>query len=76
MRKDLKEVSRLFAEESDLKALELLYEITKDELVEILINWYNNYIDEIVRYDSNCFETNEYYMYDDMIHHIYIKYGL
>lgn len=76
MSKDLQEVSRLFQEESDLKALELLYEITKDELVEILINWYNNYIDEIVRYDSNCFETNEYHMYDDIINHIYIKYGL
>ena len=76
MSKDLKEVSRLFAEESDLKALELLYEITKDELVAILINWYNNYINEIVGYGGNCFETNEFYMYDDMIHYVYVKYGL
>lgn len=76
MNEELLKVSELFENDSDLKALELLYKITKDELVEILINWYNNYIDEIVRYNSNCFETNEFYMYDDMIHYIYIKYGL
>ena len=52
MSKDLKEVSRLFAEESDLKALELLYEITKDEIVSILINWYNNYINDIISYNE------------------------
>lgn len=65
------EVSRLFQEESDLQALELLYKLTDDELVNILISWYNDY-EDIRDYG----ETNEFYMYDDIIHYLYITYGL
>ena len=71
MNEELLKVSKLFENDGDLKALELLYKITNDELVNILIKWYNEY-EEI----PNGEETNEFYMYDDIIHHIYIKYGL
>lgn len=68
---DLKKVLELFMEEDDLKALELLYKLTKDDLVKILINWYKDY--EII---EDAGETNEYYMYDDIIQYIFKKYKL
>ena len=64
-------VVKLFMEESDLKALKLLYKLTKDDLVKILINWYKDY--EII---EDAGETNEYYMYDDIIQYIFKKYKL
>lgn len=64
-------VVKLFMEESDLRALKLLYKLTKDALVKILINWYKDY--EII---EDAGETNEYYMYDDIIQYIFKKYKL
>lgn len=64
-------VVKLFMEESDLRALKLLYKLTKDDLVKILINWYKDY--EII---EDAGETNEYYMYDDIIQYIFKKYKL
>lgn len=68
---DKKLVVKLFMEESDLRALKLLYKLTKDDLVKILINWYKDY--EII---EDAGETNEYYMYDDIIQYIFKKYKL
>ena len=68
---DKKLVVKLFMDESDLRALKLLYKLTKDPLVKILINWYKDY--EIIEYAG---ETNEYYMYDDIIQYIFKKYKL
>lgn len=64
-------VVKLFMDESDLRALKLLYKLTKDPLVKILINWYKDY--EII---EDAGETNEYYMYDDIIQYIFKKYKL
>ena len=64
-------VVKLFMDESDLRALNLLYKLTKDPLVKILINWYKDY--EII---EDAGETNEYYMYDDIIQYIFKKYKL
>lgn len=68
---DLKKVLELFMDENDLKALELLYKITNDELIKILINWYKEF-EEI----ENAEETNEYFMYDDLIQYVFKKYKL
>lgn len=68
---DLKKVLELFMGKKDLKALELLYKITNDELIKILINWYKEF-EEI----ENEEETNEYFMYDDLIQYVFKKYKL
>lgn len=68
---DLKKVLELFMSKKDLKALELLYKITNDELIKILINWYKEF-EEI----ENEEETNEYFMYDDLIQYVFKKYKL
>ena len=64
-------VAQLFMEDNDEKALQLLYEITKDNLCNILINWkkeYNEYFQ-----DSS---TNEFYMYEDLISYLWDKYNI
>ena len=67
----MKEVSKLFMEESDRQALELLYKITNDKLVKIALDWNKSYeveLDEV--------NTNEFYMYDDIISYIWDKYKI
>lgn len=66
----MEEVSRLFMEENDIKALKKLYELTQDKVVKILINWKENY--EELEYT----DTNEFMLYDDMINYIFEKYNL
>ena len=39
----MEEVTRLFMEENDIKALKKLYELTQDKIIQILINWKENY---------------------------------
>lgn len=67
----MKQVSKLFMEESDRQALELLYKITNDKLVKIALDWNKSYeveLDEV--------NTNEFYMYDDIISYIWDKYKI
>lgn len=66
----MEEVSRLFMEENDIKALKKLYKLTQDKVVKILINWKENY--EELEYT----DTNEFMLYDDMINYIFEKYNL
>ena len=67
----MEKVVDLFMQENDLKALKLLYKITKDKLIKILISWYEDY-EEI----SQAEESNEFYMYDDVMQYIWEKYEL
>lgn len=67
----MKQVSKLFMEESDRQALELLYEITNDKLVKIALDWNKSYETEL-----NEVNTNEFYMYDDIISYIWDKYKI
>ena len=64
------EVSNLFMEENDIEGLELLYEITNDEIVKILLDWKQN----IIELDS-C-HTTEFSMYEDVISYVFNKYDL
>lgn len=66
---DMSEVVNLFMNNSDLEALNLLYNITKDSLVKILIDWCNNYSVQELYTDVNS-------MYTDMIDYIFSKYNL
>lgn len=68
----MEEVSRLFQDEGDKQALELLYEITKDEIAKIALGWLNKYEQEI---DSSI-PTTAWEMYDDLIAYLYSKYKL
>lgn len=67
----MEKVVDLFMQENDLKALKLLYKITEDKLIKILISWYEDY-EEI----SQAEESNEFYMYDDIMQYIWEKYEL
>ena len=67
----MEKVVDLFMQEDDLKALNLLYKITEDKLIKILIKWYNEF-EEI----SQAEQSNEYYMYDDIMQYIWEKYEL
>lgn len=68
----MQEVCRLFTYDSDEKALELLYEITKDKLCKIALDWILEY-GEII---TSSYETNEWYMYDDIINYLWKKYNI
>lgn len=65
------EVNRLFMEENDEKALTLLYELTKDEVVKVALNWCKEYELEL----DNVY-SNELYMYNDIISALYKKYNI
>ncbi len=65
------EVVDMFMNDSDIEALEQLYAITKDKLLEILITWKVEYGDII---DNP--KTNISYMYSDMIGYVWDKYKL
>lgn len=67
----MEEVNRLFMEENDEKALTLLYELTKDEVVKVALNWYKEYELEL----DNVY-SNELYMYNDIISALYKKYNI
>ena len=64
-----KEINDLFMNESDKKALELLYNNTGDTIVKIMLNWLNTY-------DFSEIFTPQYEMFDDMISYIYEKYAI
>lgn len=66
----MEEVAKLFMEENDIKALKKLYELTQDKIIQILINWKEDY--EEIEYT----DTNEFMMYDDIINYIFEKYNL
>ena len=66
----MEEVAKLFMEENDIKALKKLYEVTQDKIIQILINWKENY--EEMEYT----DTNEFMLYDDIINYIFEKYNL
>lgn len=66
----MEEVAKLFMEENDIKALKKLYELTQDKIIQILINWKENY--EEMEYT----DTNEFMLYDDIINYIFEKYNL
>lgn len=65
------ELVDMFMNDRDNEALEQLYAITKDKLLEILITWKEEYGDII---DNP--QTNISYMYSDMIGYVWDKYGL
>lgn len=67
----MKEVNRLFMEENDKKALTLLYELTKDEIVKVVLDWCDEYEMEL----QNNY-SNELYMYNDIISALYKKYNI
>lgn len=67
----MKEVNRLFMAENDEKALTLLYELTKDEIVKVALNWCKEYEMEL----DNIY-GNELCMYNDLIGALYEKYNI
>ena len=67
----MEEVNRLFMEENDEKALTLLYELTKDEVVKVALNWCKEYEMEL----DNIY-GNELCMYNDLIGALYKKYNI
>lgn len=67
----MEEVNRLFMEENDEKALTLLYELTKDEVVKVALSWCKEYELEL----DNSY-SNELYMYNDIISALYKKYNI
>lgn len=68
---DKKEVVNLFMNENDNAALEKLYEITHDKLVEILMNWKHDYQDSLY-----YAESDSSIMYNDIIEYVFEKYEL
>ena len=66
-----KKVIKLFMEENDEAALKLLFKVTKDDIVNTLLNWRKEY--EIALSDYN---TPQFYMYEDIISYIFKKYKL
>ncbi len=65
------EVNRLFMEENDTEALKKLYEITGDTLINILINWreeYETLVDDYMNYVGS--------MYNDVMEYVWDKYQL
>lgn len=72
MSKDEKEeVIKLFMENDDKKALKKMYKFTKDALIKVLLKWKKEYEMEL-KYG----QTNEFYMYDDVISYLWKKYKL
>lgn len=68
---EMLEVNRLFMEENDTEALKKLYEITGDALVNILINWreeYETFVDDYMTYVGS--------MYNDVMEYVWDKYQL
>ncbi len=66
-----KEVIKLFMEEDDKKALKKMYKYTKDKLIKILLRWKVEYEIEL-----EYGQTNEFYMYDDIVSYLWKKYKL
>ncbi len=66
-----KEVIKLFMEEDDKKALKKMYKYTKDKLIKILLRWKVEYEMEL-----EYGQTNEFYMYDDIVSYLWKKYKL
>ena len=64
------DASKLFMNESDIEGLELLYKMTNDELVKILLDWKTN----ILELENNY--TNEFSMYEDILAYVFKKYDL
>lgn len=67
----LEDVVKLFMEENDRQALEKLYEVTNDKLVNILLGWnkeYNEFIGETNTYAGS--------MYEDIMSYVWDKYKL
>jgi len=69
--RDMKKVAKLFMEDSDRKALELLNTIVDDNIVNIALSWNINYEKEL-----DELNTNEFEMYNDIIGYIFKKYEL
>lgn len=67
----LLEITELFMEESDDKALEKLYNLTNDKLVKKVIEWKKDYFEEL----SDVF-TIPFAMYNDVIEYLFEKYKL
>lgn len=70
---ELKKVNQLFMEENDLKALKKLYNLTKDQLIKTILEWF-----EDEEFKENILEVDTYAgtMYNDLISLIYDKYNL
>ncbi len=66
-----KEVIKLFMESDDKKALKKMYKYTKDKLIKILLRWKVEYEIEL-----EYGQTNEFYMYDDIVSYLWKKYKL
>ena len=66
-----KEVIKLFMESDDKKALKKMYKYTKDKLIKILLRWKVEYEMEL-----EYGQTNEFYMYDDIVSYLWKKYKL
>lgn len=64
-------VIHLFMEVSDKKALEKIYEFTKDNLVKILLKWNKQYKQNLKEDNSKIKR-----MYEDLISYIFEKYNL
>lgn len=67
----MQEVYKLFMEDGDEKALKLLYDITEDELCNILLRWHKDYVDKF-----KDIHTNEWEMYADVITYLWHKYDI
>lgn len=68
---DKKKIMEHFMNDTDLEGLQELYNQTKDELVQILINWKKDYQDEL-----EDVYTVAYSMYDDILDYLFKKYDL
>lgn len=68
---DKKKIMEHFMNNTDLQGLQELYNQTKDELVQILINWKEYYQDEL----EDVYTTG-YSMYDDVLDYLFKKYDL
>ena len=67
----MKEIARIFMEEQDKKALEMLYNLTRDDIVEIALNWCDEYKEQL----DNVY-SNEFSMYNEIIEYIWQKYEI
>lgn len=70
-KKKLNKIHDLFMDCNDKEALQELYKETKDPIVKILIVWNEEYMEELEDYN-----LPQYYMYGDIIGHIFDKYKL
>lgn len=67
----MREIARIFMEEQDKKALEMLYNLTRDEIVEIALSWCDEYKEQL----DNVY-SNELSMYNEIIEYIWEKYEI